>query len=167
MMDCTHCEQWLADALGGELSSEDQTMFDGHLEACQRCRLEYESLRAAVETMHDLPGPHRVSVRQEGNRLVIEDHSGMGDRSGSQAYGMHRRSQSLLRYAAGLLIAFTGGYGAHAYLMARDAMKSVPVIVQGSSSRESLEGSLADAHVRRKGRSKLAKCLIAMSVRSP
>ena len=170
MMDCTHCEQWMADALGGELSLEDQTVFDGHLESCERCRLEYESLLVTVETMRDLPGPHRVSVRQEGNRLVLEDHSGMGDRSTSQEYGMrstHRRLQALLRYAAVLLIAFTGGYGSHAYLMARDAVKSVPVIVQDSSSRESLEGSLVDVHARKPRRSKLATCLIAMSVQSP
>ena len=170
MMDCSKCEQWMADALGDELSSEDRTMFDGHLETCERCRLEYESLAATVETMRDLPGPQRVSVRQEGNRLVIEDHSSMGRRSSSQDNGTrsaHRRSQSLLRYAAGLLMAFTGGYGSHAYFMLRDAMEKPPVMVQDATPRPNLEGSLAEVRARKPGRSKLATCLIAMSVRSP
>lgn len=158
-MSCEDLELLMADALGGELSEADRLVFEDHIAACARCRDEYESARAAVAMMKTLPGPTHVTVRREGDRLVI----GSGSRR-SMPWG-----GGLLRYAAGLLIAFSAGYGLNAGLLLYDAVRgSVTVSPRdpaedGPGSEGSLEGALIRAHARRPLRSGLAKCLIAMS----
>ncbi len=73
----------------------------------------------------------------------------MGGGFASQRTSPVRWGQGLLRYAAGLLIAFTAGYGYHAYVMANNAVQSAPIIVEAARSTESLEGTLASTHARK------------------
>lgn len=159
-MSCADTELLMADAWGGELSEADRPVFEAHLATCARCRREYRSGLAAVATMRTLPGPEPVTVQREGDRLVI--YGGSPRRSAPWGRGV-------LRYAAGLLIAFVAGYGFHGGLPAMDAGRSVdeaqPAIraVGESTSGGSLEGALVRTHARRPSRSGLAKCLIAMS----
>ena len=67
-MNCEDVEMLLADALGDELADADRAAFEAHLAECERCRREYETTRAAVQSMRALPGPQRVTVRREGDR---------------------------------------------------------------------------------------------------
>ncbi len=170
-MNCETFESLMADALGDELAPGQHPAFDEHLAACTTCRQEFESLRATAATMHSLPGPQRVTVRREGSRLVLEersDHQLRLDASHQKPSTAASSPLKILRYAAGLLIAFTGGYGFHAVIMARDAIRTAETIVQADKQDDgetSLQGSIVQAHSRKPKRSDLAKCLIAMSAR--
>jgi anti-sigma factor RsiW len=166
-MNCKEFESLLADALGDELSSEDRPAFEEHLADCQRCRLEFESTREAVAAMRALPGPQRVSVRREGNRLVIQD----DDRTGPVPRGLHRGeglppvarwTRGVFRYAASVLIAFTAGYIAHAALVVQETPIPRNEIVKVPGSK-TLGGALVSAYTRNAARSDLAKALIAMA----
>ncbi len=173
-MNCEEFENLLADALGDELSPEDRPVFEEHLGSCERCRLEYESSREAVAAMRALPGPQRVSVRREGNRLVIEDDDGVRRspgrvrRNGGLSRAAWWRSR-VSRYAASVLIAFTAGYIAHAALvvqetpMPRGGIVQVPESKTRTGQQESLRGALVSAYTRNTARSDLAKALIAMA----
>lgn len=173
-MNCEEFENLLADALGDELLPEDRSVFDEHLVSCQRCRLEYESSREAVAAMRTLPGPQRVSVRQEGNRLVIQD----DERTGGSPRGLRRGgglppaarwTSGVFRYAASVLIAFMAGYIAHATLVVqsgaprKDGIVEVPESKTEIGRQESLQGALVSAYTRNTARSDLAKALIAMA----
>jgi anti-sigma factor RsiW len=175
-MSCEDFESLLADALGDELSPEDRPRFEEHLANCPRCRREYESSREAVATLRDLPGPRRVSVRREGDRLVIED-AVDGDagrrRSPAGRAGVWPASQwrgGIYRYAASILIAFTAGYIAHAAFGAQTAVapsdhKTVQVLPDPIkvNARQSLQTALASTYTRNPARSDLANALIAMA----
>lgn len=130
-MNCNDFETLMADALGNELSPADRPIFEAHLRDCLKCRGEYESTRRAVATMRELPGPARVTVRREGDRLVIEDKppkhvsgkantvrrgrlrtvasSLLGPALGGRGMQPAARG-ALFRYAASVLIAFSVGY---------------------------------------------------------
>lgn len=130
-MNCNDVETLMADALGDELSPADRPAFEAHLGDCPKCRGEYETARRAVATMRELPGPARVTVRREGDRLVIEDKpskhvSGKANAArrgrlrtvalsllGSANGGRKLKPAAwgaLFRYAASVLIAFSAGY---------------------------------------------------------
>jgi len=164
-MNCEDFERLMADALGGELSPEDRPRFDRHLAECEACRKDFETSRRALDEMHALPGSRKVTARREGSRIIID----AADLAAAAFLGASRGHRSRwawvpLRYAAGLLIAFTAGYALHAGLTLADAARSTPMAAhQPRTTGESLHGSLVRAHANNPGRSNLAKCLIAMA----
>ncbi|MCG8405266.1 MAG: zf-HC2 domain-containing protein [Phycisphaerales bacterium] len=161
MMNCQEFETLLSDALGGELAERDRPVFETHLAECERCRLEYETSRAAVQSMRELPGPARVAVSREGDRLVI----GPVSQSGAQL--RQSFTQNLLRYAASVLIAFAAGYLVHA---ARSSGESPEMVAQGPKEhghaetqlerpRESLRVTLAHTCGRGRSRAAIVSCM--------
>jgi hypothetical protein len=116
-----------------------------------------------LDAMRSLPGSRKVAARREGRRLVIEETADQ-PLPARWRQGVPRVVRTPMRYAAGLLIAFTAGYGLHAGLTLAKATRAPTVAESPSAAGEtSLEGSLVRAHTRNPGRSGLAKCLIAMS----
>jgi len=154
-MKCEDFQMLLADALGGELSDADRPAFQTHLAQCARCRTEYESMSGAVRSLQALPEPRPVSVRRVGDRLILSE---------SPPRTLAWFSHGLLRYAAGLLIAFTAGYTLRAGLTPHDATSGAGVVrvADAGSKRDSLQVAIAGAHLRNPARSDLAKCLMAM-----
>jgi len=150
-MNCEDFKMLLADALGGELSSTDRPAFEAHVAQCSQCRREYESMSGTVRSLQSLPEPQPVSVRRVGSRLILSESS-----RGSMA----ALTRGLLRYAAGLLIAFTAGYALRAGLSPRDG--AMTHVADAGTKRDTLQSAIAGAHLRNPGRSDLAKCLIAM-----
>lgn len=155
MMNCEDFQMLLADALGGELSNADRSGFDAHVAQCARCRAEYESMSGAVRSLQSLPEPQPVRVRRVGDRLILGEPS--RDSMTSFSYG-------LLRYAAGLVIAFTAGYALRAALTTPDAAPrdGMVQVAAAGSKRDTLQLAIAGAHLRNPARSDLAKCLSAM-----
>ncbi len=121
MMTCEDFEMLMADALGGELSPADRPVFEAHLAECEDCRREYESASKTVSTMRELPGPERLTIRREGDRLVIDKAPARVLRSPWWSRG------GVLRYAASILIAFTAGYALHAGLLLTGDTPSIQV----------------------------------------
>ncbi len=154
-MTCDDFQMLLADALGGELSDADRPAFQTHLAQCARCRAEYESMSGAVRSLQALPEPRSVSVRRVGDRLILSE---------SPPRTLAWFSHGLLRYAAGLLIAFTAGYALRAELTPHDATSATGIVqvADVGPKRDSLQVAIAGAHLRNPGRSDLAKCLTAM-----
>ena len=150
-MNCDDFQMLLANALGGELSDTDRPIFDAHLQQCSRCRLEYETMSGTVRSLQSLPDPQPVSVRRVGGRLILSE---------SSRGTMAALSRGLLRYAAGLLIAFTAGYALRAGLTPND--NSVIQVADAGTKRNTLQVAIAGAHLRNPARSDLAKCLSAM-----
>jgi anti-sigma factor RsiW len=171
-MNCEEFEMLMVDALGDELPSRRHPAFSAHLAECSKCRRDYESARRAVETMRDLPAPRPVTVRREGDRLVIENPRAAGFNPRGRPRRLTpatRLGRGLLRYAASVLIAFTAGYALHAGLMVRGAVRpgGIPVR-QGTETGlpepdGGLQQALVDAHDRSPSSSNLAKCLMAMA----
>lgn len=169
-MNCEPVDSMMADALGDELSPDDRTLFEAHLAGCDKCRHEYETRLETIKALHSLSGPRRVTIQRRGNRLVIQ---GLPE---SQPEMMRVRYRGVLRYAAGLLIAFTAGYATHLGVMmgedgsvrssispGADHQGSLEMIVASAEKeRDTLHSSLVNVHTRRPGRSGLAKGLIAM-----
>ena len=163
-MNCEAFEILMADALGNELVDSDRAGFDSHLAACETCRREWESLRRTVDATRALAGPKKVSVRRDGERLVIQPDASetLSVSHGSQP--MAARNGGLLRMAASVLIAFTAGYALHAGLMMADNAKSAQQVAQlEDASPQSVRTSLALAHVRNPSRSSFAKCLATIT----
>lgn len=167
-MNCEKFESLLADALGDELSPGDRPVFEEHLASCERCRREYETSHEAVTAMRTLPGPQRVSVRREGNRLVIvDDERTSGTPRGPKPAAWW--ASGVFRYAASVLIAFTAGYIAHAALGDQARYGSSETVVEAPDDggdrlrAESLEVALVSAYTRKAGRSDLATAFIAMA----
>ncbi len=172
MMHCEDFEMLMADALGNELAASERPAFSAHLDKCPRCRQDYESALEAVGMMRELPGPQHVTVRREGDRLVIDQRraTGFSLRGGwRELKPATRLGRGLLRYAASVLIAFAAGYMVHAGLMVTGAGRPGPIPVgQGTEtglpeSDGGLQGALVDAHDRSPSSSNLAKCLMAMA----
>jgi anti-sigma factor RsiW len=155
MMNCEDFQMLLADALGGELSNAQRPDFEAHIAQCSQCRREYESMTGAVQSLQALPQPQPISVRRVGGRLILDE---------SPRGAMGAFSYGLLRYAAGLLIAFTAGYALRAALTPRDAAprEGVVQVADAGSKRGTLQVAIAGAHLRNPARSDLAKCLSAM-----
>lgn len=183
-MTCEDFEMLMADALGGELSPTDRPLFEAHLAECEDCRLEYESASKTVSTMRELPGPARVDIRREGDRLVIDKVPAGVLRSPWWSSG------GVLRYAASILIAFTAGYALHAGLLLTGDTPHIQVADENgqygiqesgtidteiqnavaadaskppTASPTNLQRALVNTHARNPHRSDLAKCLIAMA----
>ncbi len=155
-MNCEEFQMLLADALGGELANADRPGFDAHAAQCARCRAEYESMSGAVRSLQALPQPKPISVRRVGGRLILSE---------SSRGAMTSFSYGLLRYAAGLMVAFTAGYALRAALTPRDTLPSsggVTQVADAGSKRNTLQLAIAGAHLRNPARSDLAKCLSAM-----
>lgn len=154
-MNCEDFQLLLADALGGELSDTQRPAFETHIAQCSPCRREYESMRETVCSLLSLPVAQQVSVRRVGGRLILSESS----RGTMTAF-----SYGLLRYAAGLMIAFTAGYALRAILTPREVAShdGVVQVVSAGSKRGTLQGAIAGAHLRNPARSDLAKCLSAM-----
>ena len=114
-MNCEDFQLLLADTLGGELSDAQRPGFEAHIAQCSQCRREYESMRETVCSLLSLPEPQPVRVRRVGGRLIL----GESPRGAMAAF-----SHGYLRYAAGLLIAFTAGYALHATLTPRGVTRT-------------------------------------------
>lgn len=154
-MNCEDFQMLLADALGGELSETDRPAFEAHVAHCATCRREYDSMSGIIGGLQSLPDPPNVSVRRAGGRLILSD---------SSRGTMAALSHGLLRYAAGLLIAFTAGYALRASLAPRAVAPGGEVVqvADAGHKRGSLQVAIAGAHLRNPSRSDLAKCLSAM-----
>ncbi|MEK7731398.1 MAG: zf-HC2 domain-containing protein, partial [Planctomycetota bacterium] len=141
--------------LGGELSDAQRPAFEAHIAQCSQCRREYESMRETVCSLRSLPEPQPVRVRRVGDRLILSE---------SSRGTMTSFSYGLLRYAAGLLIAFTAGYALRATLTPPDAAprNGIVQVAAAGSKRDTLQGAIAGAHLRNPASSDLAKCLSAM-----
>ena len=145
----------LADALGGELPDAQRPGFEAHIAECSPCRREYESMRETVCSLLSLPEPQPVRVRRVGGRLILSE---------SSHRTMNSFSSGLLRYAAGLMIAFTAGYALRAALTPHGTPPSggAVQVADAGPRRDTLQLAIAGAHLRNPGRSDLAKCLSAM-----
>ncbi|MGD2109315.1 MAG: zf-HC2 domain-containing protein [Phycisphaerae bacterium] len=175
-MNCEDFKGLLADALGNELQPQDRPAFDEHLATCDRCRCDYESSREALNAMRTLPGPQRVSVRREGDRLVIDE----GDRpalippaDGRATHPPRWTRSSLFRYAASVLIAFTAGYLAHAMAkpplpdLGQSTLTEKGPELRPPPSHRTVKGALVSAYTRSPARSDLANAFIAMAKPGP
>ena len=180
-MNCEDFDMLMADALGDELSPDDRPSFEAHLASCDRCRGEYESASDVIASLRSIPGPERVVVRREGDRLIIQDRVvHVSSTAIQEAKTLRQRSArwspfarptvgGVMRYAASLLLAFTSGYGLHAGLIvfgSPDGGVVTTIVADGSAhaiESASLEGAMRKTHTRKPTRSGLAKCLIAMS----
>jgi hypothetical protein len=120
--------------------------------------------------MRQLPGPERITIRREGNKLIIDEKRAaeFSQRMSPPAFARAtHRWGGVFRYAASILIAFTAGYALHAGLILSDARRSAVVERPQGATPDvpggNLQQALVDAHVRKPARSDLAKCLIAMA----
>ena len=174
-MKCEDFEQLLADALGGELAEADRLAFETHLAECDSCRREYESNTSAVHALKGMMGPQQVRVRREGERLIIEgpeyssvvDAAGGTDSTARATYGHTRYpGGALFRYAAGLLLAFVGGYALHAGLMLSTSGPQEPgrlgptPVVQ--ADKPTFQDELVQAYRRNPEGSDLSKCMMVL-----
>lgn len=163
-MNCNEIEPLMADALGDELRAADRAAFEAHLAGCESCRREYDTLQGALNTMRGLAAPARVSVRREGERLIIDQRpTELRSRAARPKLGA-----GAFRYAASVLIAFLAGYLLHAGLMMRDAGGATPAppqVAEGPSA-PSLRDALVLAHRQSPDASDFAKLIMAMSERS-
>ena len=166
-MNCEDFEILMADALGDELSPADRPAFEVHLAECATCREEFDSNQKALGTMRALPGPRRVNVRREGNRLVIEEPRAANSSTVTrrQRWLTALAARGVFRYAASVLIAFTAGYAVHAGMMAADKAGQQPVtrLEKSPPADGSFQHVLLSTHARKPSTSDLAKCLIAMA----
>lgn len=172
-MNCQDIEPLMADALGGELSAEDRVTFDAHLRDCTACREELESNRRTLSMMNQLPGPQRVNVHRDGDRLVIQDESSASRNPESTAPGKSLRAGmrtiTAFRYAAGLLIAFTAGYAMHVGVTLTQPITPQPIRIARDGGPDdvaarqvNLRSTVRSIHARQPGRSTLVKALIAI-----
>lgn len=172
-----------------DFESSRQTLNDMRaLPGTRKVRARREGNRLVIEdaaTERDVaPIEGAIAERDAAGRNAAERSAAKPDlaggtsldwRTGSlQTGGAPARSRfarfmaSPLRYAAGLLIAFTAGYAMHAGLTLADAARlGPPVAVAPPQPAPSFEGSVMRAYARNSGRSDLAKCLIAMSPPRP
>lgn len=163
-MKCEDFEMLMADALGDELADGDRTSFEAHLDECDTCRREYESLRQTVDAARVLAGPRKVRVQRDGERLVIQPAETETTPATNWSTRTASRNSGLMRFAASILIAFTAGYAFHAVRMLADDAAHEPNIVQvDSTPPPSVRGSLLLAHARNPSRSGLAKCLATIT----
>ncbi len=119
-------------------------------------------MTTAVDAMRALPEPTELAVHRVGDRLVIGTEP-------ARPRGVPRWfGDSLLRYAASVLIAFTAGYIAHAGLIGTQRpagiIRTTGDLVEktGRDQRKSLRVALLSAHVRNPGGSQLANCMTAL-----
>ncbi len=174
-MNCEQFENLLADALGDELSAANRPAFEEHLQACERCRREYESTSAALSAMRALTAPPVAALNERADGNLRADQAENGARRFSVPW------PALMRYAAAILIAFAAGYlyrqeptpsattpSVKPTLQANARDEPVAISVTDLNGRivhaspRSFEAALAGAHLRNPAQSDLAKCMIAM-----
>ena len=161
-MNCDKFEMLLADAIGEELADTDRTTFEGHLAMCEKCREEYRTAIATVRTLRTLPSTTRVSS-------AIDRDVALPFASGAVKTRYVRPWVRVMRYAASVLLAFTAGYGAHG-LGGADFSSPSTVVFQtgvGAAERPTFGKALAGNFRRDRGRSDLARGLIAMFPSNP
>ena len=161
-MDCDRFELMLAGALGDELSPDDRAAFDNHLEACTRCRSEYESLRGVTVSLRALSAPPSVRIAREQDGVYLED--GASSRTQSSADRLWRGP---VRMAASILLAFVSGYAVHAALMmggasAPPANPIAHLTREPAANTTTLRSALVAAHERSPHQPALANCFAAM-----
>jgi len=166
-------ELLMADALGGELSSEDRAAFDAALAEHADWKQEYETAQHTLECLAELGAPRRVVARREGDALVIEP------TAGTARAAAPRPMRGGWRYAAAVLIAFTAGYALHAAMILQEGVRPQETIVKNVTPQEtgdvhatptagntqSFEKALLSTHARKPSRSNLATCFIALATK--
>ncbi len=177
-------ESLLADAVGGELTEEDKIRFEQIIEGSPELRREYESALATVAALKRMPGPTALRTGDAESLLAeirassqLSQEPQKNDESQldpKQRLDLNPRRHGAprgfaFRYAASVLIAFTCGYGMHAYLMmqadpptsAQSVVASVdqtPTVAKSTT----LEATMMDAYRRRPRQPALATCMAAM-----
>jgi len=158
-MNCEEFELLLADELGGELADSNRAAFEDHVASCAACRREHESLVGAVGRLQSLPTAPGVRVERMGDRLLLTPSP---TASGHRSWSM-RWSRGLLRYAAGVAIAFLAGYFARGAASPHATGVGPPGIVSTAAlPGRDLQSAVATQFSRNPGRSDLAKGLLAM-----
>ncbi len=158
-MHCDDVEMLMADALGDELAPDDRPVFEAHLAECERCRRDYETSMAALDAMRGLSGPTCVTMRREGDRLVLE--------RSSRPFSV-RLFGGTVRYAAGIVLAFAAGYTMSSVRPMLEGSRAARVetrLVVGEGANPSandLQRALVKTHIRKPSRSRLATALIAI-----
>lgn len=169
-------DELLAGAIGGELSETDAAEFEAALERSPARRQEFDSLKRAADAMQMLPGPVVVPIGatdEAGQPAISIVRPGPSGRSPTTAASAHAhpraRGTGIMRIAASVLIAFTAGYGTHAWLTIRDAVerhqRSEHTVRVADVGAESIRERLTREHLAKPNRSALASCLIATSKR--
>lgn len=169
-------DELLADAIGGELSGSDAAEFEAALQDSPARREEFESLRRAAGAMASVPGPVVVpmgATDEVGRPAVSISQAALSLKTGSSGPSSHSpprvRGGGVMRTAASVLIAFTAGYGTHAWLTIRDAVEradpSDRTVRVADAGAESIRERLTREHLAKPHRSALASCLIATSKR--
>jgi len=161
-MTCKDIEMLMADALGGELTSQDQAKFAEHVAHCAACRVQYEAGRLTIERMRSLPAAPEAEARP-----LMKTRAAVSQ--GRQSRWI--LTPALLRYAAVILLGFTAGYVSKAKYGEHQSTPRVAVVPdhQADPGRAtptvqaggSFESALTNAYRRRPAGSDLAK---AMSV---
>jgi len=163
-------ELLMADALGGELSSQDRAAFETVLAEHAEWKQEYETSRRTLDCLAELGAPKRVVARREGDALVIEPTTRVTKTVAPQPM------RGSWRYAAAILIAFTAGYALHAAMILQEGVRPPQTLVENvlppgvratpaSAPAGSFEAALLTTHTRKPSRSNLAKCLIAVAAK--
>ena len=154
-MNCEDFEVFLADALGGELSSTERSAFDAHLAECSHCRLEYESLARAIRAMWKVPGPPQVTLYPRENESPGE---------GRPPLGRCFRGRRFARQAAGIVLAFAAGYAMHAGVGRLTPQTKPPAVANSypADKSVSLRTELVNARRENPGRSDLAQFMITV-----
>lgn len=152
----------LADAVGGELTDTDRIRFEQILQSSPELRRDYATALAAVEALNKLPGPKAMTLDQA---LVSHREFGIATRPTSRNTRA-RTPWRFFRFAASLLIAFSGGYALHAYVMTGTVPSAQPPTFETSGGQTppaqthtTLERAMADAYRRHPRRHALARCM--------
>lgn len=156
-MNCEEFELLLADELGGELADSDRAAFETHLASCANCRREHGSLEGAVGRLHSLPAAPSVRVERMGDRLIL---TSLVPVRGIRPVNW---SRGLLRYAAGIALAFLAGYLVHGVTLSSGTGAVLPSLVTSAvSPGRDLQSAVAMQFSKNPGRSDLAKGLLAV-----
>lgn len=145
-LDCEQMERMLADALGDELSDSDRQEFDAHLEACDACRAEYQSLMKTLNITRDRLSGADVMAERPDRRPTTRIRRTSG--------------WALVRYAAAIAIAFGSGYAMRAIRQAD--IEPGPIATNAGAAPETFQERLVIAHQQAPHASSFAKSMLAV-----
>ncbi len=145
-LDCEQLELLLADALGDELSNSDRRDFDAHLEICDACRLEYQSLMKTLNITRDRLSGTDAMTESPDRRPTIRIRRTSG--------------WALVRYAAAIVIAFGAGYAMRAIRQAGNEPDVIATNVKVTPA--TIQERLVIAHQRAPHASSFAKSMLAV-----
>lgn len=168
-MQCSEIQELLADALGGELSGERLNELNAHLASCASCRAERENLALLQVKLRALPGPAAAQLAKEGERWSLAPGPSLRPNDVAVLAPSRRGAPAFMRRAAGILIAFTAGYAAHALLTLsarREVSDRTPPRLVRSVEGDDLRRAVALAHQARPATSDLAKVMTALGKRN-